>query len=237
MNVAYDNEHHLRSRERGLRSAASITRLVYPLVQPHSVVDVGCGLGYWLKSFLDAGAEHVLGIDGDYIDRAQLAIPADCFRIMDLNRPTPVEEGFDLAISIEVAEHLRPDSGEAFVGFLCGLSQQVLFSAAIPGQPGHNHINPRWPGYWKSLFQRQGYVAYDFIRPRIWHEEDLMLCHRQNLLFFVHEERAESFDQRGIPRANCLTLVDEDVLSARDTLRATWSRLLGRLVGTRKGWS
>lgn len=229
MNIAYDNEHHLRSFARGIQSAGRVAGLVYPVVGPRSVVDVGCGLGYWLRAFLDAGAGEVLGLDGDYLDRSRMAIPAEAFRVMDLNRPEAINRSFDLALSIEVAEHLRPESGPTFVAFLCDLSPCVLFSAAIPGQPGHNHINARWPGYWKALFQERGYVGFDFLRPAIWHDESLMLCHRQNLLFFAREDVAPRFDALNLPRTNCLTLVDEGVLEAQFTLRATLDRLVDHL--------
>ena len=47
------------------RSANVIAPIVVNLVHPQTVVDVGCGTGSWLKTFLEAGVEDGLGIDGD----------------------------------------------------------------------------------------------------------------------------------------------------------------------------
>lgn len=43
----------------------------------------------------------------------------------------------------------------------------ILFSAAVPGQGGNNHINEQWPEYWCQLFKALGYDVLDPIRPRI----------------------------------------------------------------------
>jgi SAM-dependent methyltransferase len=232
MTIKYLNEYHDAGKARGIKSAEAVTRLVHDVVKPGSVVDVGCGHGYWLRAFMNLRARSVTGIDGDYIDRAKLEIPVDRFVEMDLNRPRPLANSFDLAMSIEVAEHLRPSSSDGFVDFLCSLSTCILFSAGIPGQPGRYHINARWPYFWSEKFGSRGYVALDFIRPRIWHDEDLMLCHRQNILLYVHRDLAGTAPYRDLPRMNCLTLVDYDVilqqLSARESLRRIVRKLLRR---------
>ena len=33
----------------------------------------------------------------------------------------------------------------------------VLFSAAIPGQGGQDHLNEQWPEYWQKKFEVNGY--------------------------------------------------------------------------------
>jgi len=50
-------------------SARVIAGLVAPLVQPKSVLDVGCGMGLWLTAFQERGAIDILGIDGAYVTR------------------------------------------------------------------------------------------------------------------------------------------------------------------------
>src|SRR5579862_5516204 len=104
-----------------LRSARIVVPLVTELVRPHSVVDVGCGVGTWLGQFQVHGADRILGLDGDYVDPSSLMIPRDCFRAADLNRlggmVEKMNEKFDLAVSLEVAEHLQKTSAEQLVGF------------------------------------------------------------------------------------------------------------------------
>jgi SAM-dependent methyltransferase len=162
------------------------------LLEPASVVDLGCGLGTWLSVFAELGVEDVLGIDGEYVDRSALAIPADRFLARDLTRPLELPRTFDLAVSLEVAEHLPPDAAQTLVDSLTRHAPAVLFSAAIPGQDGVDHVNTQWPSYWRGLFLPRGYRAVDCIRPRIWDDEDVEFWYRQNLLLFVRSDVLET---------------------------------------------
>ena len=213
MNISYTNELHAKYKERTRASVAAILPLAFARSKPASVVDVGCGHGVWLAACKNMGVSRISGIDGSYIDPAQMDIPPECFRAMDLNRPIPVGSTFDMAISLEVAEHLRPESTNDYLQFLTSLSPRILFAAAIPGQPGDAHVNERWPSFWIEEFKKRGYAALDFIRPQIWHAEEVILCYRQNILFFAKEELcARGAEYDGLPRANCLHLVDEGIL-------------------------
>ena len=118
-----------------------------------SIVDFGTGLGTWLKVATELGVEDVLGIDGDWVRPEQLAIPAEQFLAKSLHEEIRLGRRFDLAICLEVAEHLRPDKAELLVENIVHHSDAVLWSAAIKGQGGQNHINERNPDYWAELFR------------------------------------------------------------------------------------
>ena len=62
--------------------------IVKDLVNPKSVVYVGCGIGTWLRVWLDSGVEEIVGIDGQYIPPEQLLIPIEQFKPVDLSSPT-----------------------------------------------------------------------------------------------------------------------------------------------------
>ena len=166
MSRVYDNSFFDWVDFTATRSARAVLPYVRDLVRPASVVDVGCGRGAWLGVWKDLGVAELRGLDGDYVDRARLAVDAGSFEAVDLSRPWPVARRFDLAQSLEVAEHLPPGSGPQFVRQLCQLSDVVLFSAARPGQGGERHVNERWPSYWATLFASHGYAAFDCIHPR-----------------------------------------------------------------------
>src|SRR5262245_32105662 len=88
-------------------SAERVVPLVIDLLHPQSVVDVGCGTGLWLAELRRHGLTRTLGLDGDHVERAALHFPAADFRAADLRRALPDDLGrFDLALSLEVAEHL-----------------------------------------------------------------------------------------------------------------------------------
>ena len=67
-------------------SAEIVVPMVYELVRPGSVLDVGCGAGTWLSQWSSAGVPDVLGIDGDYVDRTKLQIPSDSFKPVNLQQ-------------------------------------------------------------------------------------------------------------------------------------------------------
>jgi SAM-dependent methyltransferase len=185
----YTSEFFNTIRDGSRRSAHVIAPMVLRLVQPKSIVDVGCGDGTWLSVFREMGVSDVFGLDGDYLDRRQLQIPQDQFRATDLSSPFGLSRSFDLAISLEVAEHLPPQSAEGFVGSLTQLAPVVLFSAAIPGQGGTQHLNEQWPDYWVTLFKAHNYLPIDCIRGMVWGNRQVEWYYAQNVLCFAKADR------------------------------------------------
>lgn len=181
----YDTSYYARTRAGSSRSAEAVVPIVLDLIEPRSVVDVGCGAGGWLRVFNEHGVEDILGVDGDYVDRSQLEIPEDRFRPADLEQGVQLDRRFDLAVSLEVAEHLPAVAGDKLVASLAALAPAILFSAAIPGQGGANHVNEQWPDYWVGRFHEAGYATVDCIRPRIWGNPQVQTWYAQNTLLLV----------------------------------------------------
>jgi SAM-dependent methyltransferase len=169
------------------RSASVIVPLLLSLLPVRSVIDVGCGLGAWAAEFLAHGVPDVWGVDGDYVERSQLRIPSDRFWARDLKQPIRLDRTFDLALCLEVAEHLPESRAASLVVDLTSLAPSVLFSAAVPGQGGTNHVNEQYLPYWVDLFQRQGYEAIDPIRPRILGNDLVEWWYQQNTVMFVNQ--------------------------------------------------
>jgi SAM-dependent methyltransferase len=184
----YDAEFFRWQSDGSRRSADAIVPIVASLLKPRSVIDVGCGIGTWAAAFSEAGVEDVTGIDGDYVDQTQLQIPRDQFQTADLTRPLRLERRFDLAVSLEVAEHLPPERGESFVGDLVALAPAVLFSAAVPGQGGTNHLNERWQDEWEEMFAAHDYRAVDVVRPAVWANPAVEPWYSQNTLLYLAPE-------------------------------------------------
>ena len=166
-------------------SAAAIVPWIVGALAPTSVIDVGCGRGAWLAAFKGAGVADVLGLDGDYVDRRALHIESEEFQAVDLEAPPSLDREFDLAVSLEVAEHLPPGSADDFVGFLTGLAPRVLFSGAIPGQGGVHHVNEQWPAYWSDRFEAHGYRAVDAVRNRFWNDDRVAFYFAQNMVMYA----------------------------------------------------
>ena len=178
-------------RAGSMRSAEEIVPLVLGLVPARSVVDVGCGDGSWLAVFRKNGVLDLLGIDGDYVDRNTLQVPQEQFQAADLSKPLQVGRKFDLAVSLEVAEHLPPECAASFVKSLTRLAPIILFSAAIPLQGGMHHVNEQWPDRWAELFQEHDYRLVDCIRKRVWQNDAVEYFYAQNALLFVRSDALE----------------------------------------------
>jgi hypothetical protein len=161
----------------GCRSSAEIVvpRVLDYMPPIKSVIDVGCGEGWWGKAFRDNGCETVLGLDGGYVTPVIPSIGAD------LESTLPEVGTFDLAVCLEVAEHLSPSRAESFVAELCILSPIVFFSAAVPGQGGAGHLNEQPITYWVRLFNMQGFWCSDAIRWAVWEDKGVEVWYRQNM--------------------------------------------------------
>jgi len=168
-----------------LKSARIYLRHLWNYIQPRSVLDVGCGRGTWLKACGELGSDTLVGYDGPWNDKSQMLDPEIVFRGGDLNDGFRAEEKIDLAMSLEVAEHLEPKYAERFVESLCFSADCVLFGAASVGQGGANHLNEQMPSYWADYFGQQGFVPFDLFRPTFWGNEDICYWYRQNTFLYA----------------------------------------------------
>jgi SAM-dependent methyltransferase len=184
----YTSNFFVEQSEFARRSAEEVVPAILELTGAKRIVDIGCGDGTWLSIFRANGVNSVLGIDGDYVDRGLLKIPSDCFMAHDLTQPLALSQAFDLATSLEVAEHLSEPHAAGFVNLLTQLAPVILFSAAIPWQQGVSHLNEKWPAYWIQLFRARGYVARGCLRSRFWDNSKVGWWYTQNMRLFVRED-------------------------------------------------
>ena len=181
----YSGAFYGRQAPGSLRTARRVAPLLYELLAPDSVIDIGCGVGPWLAAFRELGVDDIRGIDGPHVDRDRLLVPPAAFTVQDLREPLSLGRTFDLAISLEVAEHLPPATAADFVRTLTGLSAAVLFSAAVPFQGGEGHVNEQWQDYWARLFATEGYEPVDCVRPAIWTDATVEWWYAQNTILYV----------------------------------------------------
>lgn len=180
----YDYIFYLNNRYHSMVSAQHILQPVFQHLQHRSVVDFGCGTGTWLWVAQALGAESILGYDGDYVPRELLMIPERCFVPTNLEQRFIVPQKYDLAISMEVAEHLPSDSADTFVENIAGSSDTVLFSAAHPGQGGTDHINEQPVEYWIEKFKRFGFSPVE-IKQHFQNDNQIAKWYRDNVILFL----------------------------------------------------
>jgi hypothetical protein len=184
----YTAEFYKNKKNETRMSAEAVVSLIMDWVTPASVIDLGCGIGEWLAVFNEAGIHEIRGVDGSWVPQDQLVIPRHAFTEQDLTISYTAQCRYDLAMSLETAEHLPPACSQTLVRTLTNLAPIVLFSAAIPGQAGVNHINCQWPSYWANLFAQRSYEFIDALRPRIWEDSRVAWWYRQNLMMYVDEQ-------------------------------------------------
>ena len=175
-----------------LHSATQILTMIRAHIQPQSFLDIGCGLGLWLKAAQNLGIPDVLGVEGPWLDNSTLAVSSELIKRLDLELPISLGRRFDLILCSEVGEHLSPPAAASLVDSLVAHGDHILFSAAIPYQGGHHHVNEQFLGYWITHFARHDFVLLDLFRARIWDDPSILWWLRQNLVLFVRRSALNS---------------------------------------------
>lgn len=179
------------------------------------------------------GATRILGIDGTDLPPSDLLIDKSEYRIADLSTSISIDQSFDLAISLEVAEHLPEPSAADFISMLTSLAHVVLFSAAIPGQGGVHHINEQWPDYWAKLFDQHNYGFCDVLRLGFWDDQRVKPWYAQNMLIYLDRSQSHRWPQLeshlSKPGETPRAMVHPEIFELRVTESATLRRRLNRL--------
>jgi SAM-dependent methyltransferase len=127
-----------------------------------SVADIGSGTGPYTNEFRKRG----LSCTGfEYSPKARaiatqrLGLQLEPFDL-SLDGTWP-RSGYDLAVCIEVAEHVPANLGDRLVSVCARAAPHIVFTAAAPGQGGQGHVNEQPKEYWIERFARHG---------RVWNE-------------------------------------------------------------------
>lgn len=190
----YDATYYARRVEApAVESAGSIADSIVGELRPRRVVDVGCGTGALLEVLRDRGCE-VFGFEYSKaalaycrerkLDVAKFDLEKD---VLHDNRT------FDVAVSMEVAEHLPAAVADRYVDLLVRLADTVVFTAAPPGQGGNDHVNEQLPEYWVGKFAQREF-RLDDTRSRRWREAwqaggKVQDWYYKNLMIFRAEQR------------------------------------------------
>lgn len=158
-------------------SAAAVVPHLMDLLNPRSVFDVGCGQqAEWLLAFPDT-LERIGGCD--------ISFGPDHPWYADLTEPLYCGgDRFDLVLCLEVGEHLPEESTETLIDTLVSHSDNIVFSAAVPGQEGVGHINCQPHDFWHTRFGERGYLTSDVIRPLIADDTRVSPWYRNNMFLY-----------------------------------------------------
>ncbi len=140
----------------------SIADRIVSDIQPKTVLDAGCAMGFLVEALRERGVE-AYGIDiSEYaIDRVHEDVKEYCW-VGSVADPLP--QSYDLIVCIEVLEHLPPRDAEAAVEILCRHTDDILFSSTPFDFKEVTHFNLQPPEYWAKLFAQQRFyrdLEYD----------------------------------------------------------------------------
>lgn len=156
----YDDKFFQNTIKLEADSALAFVDVVLKYYQPVSLVDIGCGAGIYLREFERRGISDLLGIDGSPAAREAFLLDKSRLVISDLAAPYHFEKKYDLALCLEVAEHLRAEDADTLVKTVSAASDDIIFTAAVPGQGPRSigHINEQPHEYWIKKFREQGFA-------------------------------------------------------------------------------
>ena len=169
--------------------AQRLAIILEKMYHPKSVIDMGCANGLYLQPFLKMD-KWVMGYELSEDSHEAALIPKNRITITDVT--ANMEPAYaDLAICLEVMEHIPTSKGFAALTNLSRMSDRIIFTAAIPGQGGNGHINCRPKEYWEGMFAALGFtrrhydeqVLLDNIRRGYhmgWFTQNLMILERNN---------------------------------------------------------
>lgn len=160
-----------------------------------SIIDIGCATGDFLEEFEKRG-KIIAGIEGSDNARRFLRVdPAKIYNVDLRYGLSPLGMRFDLVISLEVAEHIEEKYSDNYISTLKQFSDNILITAAPPGQKGLHHVNCQPAKYWIDRFSGNG---FEFNKEKtrkfkkelfIYREKKGINCYYNNALVFTNNNR------------------------------------------------
>lgn len=181
----YKTQYYAKRIEDPWRSEANqIGIVLMNYFEPESVIDFGCAVGAHLEPFHKNNIA-VQGVEGNKKGIEYAVIPKKYISHHDLRKPFDSNRKYDLAISIEVAEHIPQQFDDVYVNSICASASNIVITAAPPGQGGTHHVNEQPNEYWIDKFERRGFsyrenankeLAAQFeVSNSTWVEENLLI--------------------------------------------------------------
>lgn len=182
----YSNVVEPAASEAASAMAKSITRDT----KARNLIDVGCGSG----ALLAALREHGCTVSGlEYAEAGLSVCRSRGLHVQKFNLEQDqleIRDNHDVAISMEVAEHLPARCADRLVGLLTSLAPIVVFTAAFPGQGGIDHVNEQPPSYWIAKFNACGFYLDSALSDQWkgewqaaavadWYWKNIMVFHRR----------------------------------------------------------
>jgi hypothetical protein len=143
-----------------------------------TIIDIGCGDGSYVREFRKNGFDCI-GLDGN-----PLTSKIPYCQVMDFSINL-ISFFNDLAICLEVGEHIPQEYEQFFIDNICRVSDNIILSWAIEGQGGLGHVNCRNNDYIIAEMKKRNFdydaIATNFLRKNStlpWFKNTLMAFYK-----------------------------------------------------------
>ena len=155
--VTYDATYHKKIELEETPQAERLGLYIANVFKPARATDFGCSTGIYVRSLLANGVQ-AQGVESSPEAVANAVTPH--VTLGDITSHCEIKWMCDLVLCIEVAEHIPGEKADDLIRCLVRHTRHwLVFSAAIPGQGGHGHINCQNKRYWIDKFERRGWIV------------------------------------------------------------------------------
>jgi hypothetical protein len=135
-----------------IHSSALLEYMQNTFNKQYSVIDFGCGTGYYIDNLNDRGFD-VIGVEGSVYESHR-------HYVKHLDLTSPIELGVTgTVISLEVGEHIPREYENIFLNSVTNhTNKHLILSWAVEGQAGIGHINCRNNDYIIFQVEARGLV-------------------------------------------------------------------------------
>ncbi|NBB78371.1 MAG: methyltransferase domain-containing protein [Verrucomicrobia bacterium] len=156
-------------RESALKDAEHFADVIISGYSPERVIEFGCGTGRLLYPYHRRGIS-VKGLELSTFAKEISKLPDSRLESHDLTKPYSASETYDIALCIEVVEHLPPSASDIIVSSISDSAPVAIITSARPGQGGTHHVNEQPFEYWIEKFETKNMI-YNEERAKYMREE------------------------------------------------------------------
>lgn len=163
MGRGYSEKYYRKHKEIDEKWATPLARLFIRTLGIRSMLDLGCGVGSYLRGALEENLSNVVGVEmnADLARPFMGAVVSTVAIQGDITKPLDLHGQFDCVLSVETGEHLQPEGTAGFIDNLKSCSSRlIVLTAAPPGQRGTQHINLRPRSEWIAMITEDRQFAY-----------------------------------------------------------------------------
>jgi len=141
------------------RPKAELVRALADLIPiDETIVDIGCGVGQYVRAFQELGYK-VVGLDGgEDVEE----ITGGLVKFCDLTSDTIPYSAEDWGLFLDVGEHIpKAFEDEVFRNVSLLAKKGLIVTWGKPGQRGNGHVNNRKPEYVAARFREWDWLVDD----------------------------------------------------------------------------